>query len=211
MKIKILIAADQSFATEDLISSVEGDDTFDLLSQVNTRKALINSLQHEIPDILILDINMPLLDGIDTLLAVSKKYPSVKTVIISDYASPRLIREIKNLGAKGYFLSNTPFSHFRNILLEIHRGLNWREYLTTEENLSEPYYLSSEFKTLHLTKREVEVIQLINKQYNTKEISDFLYLSEFAIQTIKENIFLKLGIQNENQLISFAKENKIID
>lgn len=211
MKVKILIAADQSFATDDLISSLGNDDSFELLDSVNTRKALVNALSQAVPDILILDINMPLLDGIDTLTALAQKYPSVITVAISDYASLRLITEIRKLGAKGYLLSNTPFHYFKKIVLEIYGGLNWGEYLENDEEQPTSYYLSADFKAFHLTKREIEVIQLMNKQFNTNEISDFLYLSEFAIQTIRENIFLKLGIQNENQLISFAKENKIVD
>lgn len=211
MKIKILFVADRSFAAEELISSVGEDEIFELQPSVNTRKALVVSLRQDLPDILVLDINLPLVDGIDALLAISRKYPSVKTIVISDYRSPRLIAEIKNLGAKGYFVKGVSFDEFKKIALELFEGSIWGEYLDAKAVIPKSYYLSDELKAYHLTEREVEVIQLTLKEFNRKEISDFLFLSEFAIQTIMENIYVKLGIQNENQLISFAKEKKIVD
>lgn len=211
MKIKTLFVTDRSFVTEELVSSVEEDEVFELQPSVNTRKALVVSLRQDIPDILVLDINLPLVDGIDALLAISRKYPTVKTIVISDYSSPRLITEIKNLGAKGYFVKGMPFDEFKKMALEVYNGLIWAEYLDADAGLPKSYYLSEELRAYHLTEREVEVIQLTLKDFSLKEISDFLFLSEFAIQTIMENIYLKLGIQNENQLISFAKEKKIVD
>ncbi|MFB5945182.1 response regulator transcription factor [Albibacterium profundi] len=211
MKIKILFVADRSFAAEELISSVGEDEIFELQPSVNTRKALVVSLRQDLPDILVLDINLPLVDGIDALLAISRKYPSVKTIVISDYRSPRLIAEIKTLGAKGYFVKGIRFDEFKKMALEVYEGLTWGEHLDATAVIPKPYYLSEELRAYHLTEREVEVIQLTLKDFNRKEISDFLFLSEFAIQTIMENIYVKLGIQNENQLISFAKEKKIVD
>lgn len=211
MKIKTLFVTDRSFATEELVSSVEEDEMFELQPSVNTRKALVVALRQDVPDILVLDINLPLVDGIDTLLAISRKYPTVKMIAISDYSSPRLIAEIKKLGANGYFVKGVPFDEFKKMILEVHEGLIWAEYLATDQVLPKSYYLSEELKAYHLTEREAEVIQLTLKDFSLSEISDFLFLSEFAIEVIKENIYLKLGIQNENQLISFAKEKKIVE
>ena len=85
MKIKLQIVTDPSFVAEGFISSMENDDAFEFLATVNTRKALVNSLRQETPALLVLDINMPLIDGIDTLLTLSKKYPAVNTVIFSEF------------------------------------------------------------------------------------------------------------------------------
>lgn len=210
MKIKILIAADRSFTTENLISSIAEDDTFEMLEPVNTRKALVNTLQREPPQILLLDINMPAVDGIDALLTLKTKYRSVKTIVISEYDSPKLVSEIRKLGARGYFVKNIPFDNFKKIVLEIHQGLNWADYLRVTPGPAS-YYLSNEFAGYRLTKREVDVIRLLYRHYTCDEVSELMNLSAFSTKLIQANIYKKLALQNENQLINFAKENNIVE
>lgn len=211
MKIKILVAADRSFAMENLVSSIDGDESFEMSEPVNTRKALINLLRQELPQILILDINMPTIDGIETLMGLNIKYPVIKTIVVSEYNSRTLVAEIKKLGAKGYFLKDIPFDQFKKNVFEVHQGLNWVDYLPANSERPAPYYFSGEFAGYRLTKRELDVIRLLCKRYTCEEVGDFLYLSKFSTKIIKENIYRKLGLQNENQLINFAKENNIVD
>src|SRR5579871_333318 len=209
MVLKLIIADDHPLLVDGLKKVLEEIDGAQVVATAGNGRELINLLRSSIADIVLLDLQMPKMDGIDTLKIVRKEFPKLKIIIFSNYGQPKLIREIKNLGANGYLLKNVPSATLKQAVVAISEGNTWFQDLHPEIKQSE--LLTNEFiKKYQLTERETEIIGKIAKGLTTKEIASELFLSEFTINTHRRNICRKLNIYTPVGLINFAKEHGLV-
>ncbi|HLK30796.1 MAG TPA: response regulator transcription factor [Puia sp.] len=209
MVLKLIIADDHPLLVDGLKKVLEEIDGAQVVATAGNGRELINLLRSSIADIVLLDLQMPKMDGIDTLKIVRKEFPKLKIIIFSNYGQPKLIREIKNLGANGYLLKNVPSATLKQAVVAISEGNTWFQDLHPEIKQSE--LLTNEFiKKYQLTERETEIIGKIAKGLTTKEIAGELFLSEFTINTHRRNICRKLNIYTPVGLINFAKEHGLV-
>lgn len=209
MPLRIIIADDHPSLVEGLTSVLQEINDAEVLEPSPNGRALIEQLRKSAADLVLLDLNMPKLDGIDTLKLLKKEFPHLKIIIFTSYNQPKLIREIKNLGAAGFLPKSSTSIIIKEAVTAVAAGQTW-----FHDQLPEPassQRLEDDFtKKYQITKREIEIIRMIAAGLTTKEISEKLYLSEFTINTHRRNICRKLDIYTPVGLLNFAKEQGLI-
>jgi DNA-binding NarL/FixJ family response regulator len=168
-------------------------------------------------DVLILDINMPLLDGIEVLkkLKQLKKRPEI--IVLSSYDDVKLVKEVLQMGAKGFVPKKSAGEHIVNAVYKVAEG---NQYFTDDvkEKMMQTL-LNGQIKNegsqdgvliSSLTRREVEVLKLVAQQYSTREIGDELHISESTVETHRKNLMKKVKVKNSVGLAIFALKNEVI-
>ncbi|WP_194975608.1 response regulator transcription factor [Aquiflexum lacus] len=158
-------------------------------------------------DLLVLDLNMPVMDGIQLLTCLQRNYPLVKVLIVSMHQTESSVNLCKKLGAKGFISKD---SHLKTLLNGVEEILEGGEYfqdvfqeVSTESGSGFYERLMLEY---NLTKREVDIIQLILNQYESNEIAEKLFLSPLTVKTHRKNIFRKLGVRNLTGLVALVND-----
>jgi DNA-binding NarL/FixJ family response regulator len=163
-------------------------------------------------DLILLDLNMPKLDGMKCLQEIKTEKPQIKVLVLTNYNQPELIGEVRKLKADGFMVKNSTASQLRDIVLRILGG----EQLFAEGQkapvLDESSYFFDDFlKKFKLTRREVDIIRLVCRELSSKQIAAELHLSEFTVSTHRKNIQRKLNIKNVAGLVAFAKEHQLVN
>jgi len=210
MLIKLLIADDHQMVIDGLVSILKEEKDLELIPSVHNGKELLQTIAKSTPDIILLDLNMPKLDGIETLGILKEDFPSIKVIILSSYNHPELVEEVKRLGAKGYLLKDTPYPFLRQSILDVAAGTGWIQNMGNTETNTSSYYIDDFMRKYQLSKREVEIVGMIAKGCTSKEIGDNLFISEFTVTTHRRNILRKLNIKSVATLVLFAKENGLV-
>lgn len=208
---KLIIADDHQLLIEGLISILSEVKDLEILNPVNNGNQLINSLILNPADIVLLDLNMPKLDGIKTLAILRRDFPDLKIIILTNYDQPQLIEEVKKLGAHGYLLKNSPSFILKDAIAKVNQGEFYFEDRVLPEKDNSPYFIDDFMKKYQLTKREVEIIKMIAKELTSKEIGDSLFISEFTVSTHRRNIMKKLNSKNVAGLLKFARQHGLAD
>ncbi|MCW2120180.1 response regulator [Flavobacterium sp. 7A] len=184
--------------------SLDGSILFDEVSSNNTQ-------------VLILDISMPVKDGIEVLKEFNKKGFPCKVIVLSSYDDLKIIKEVMRLGASGYL---TKQCAGENIVEAIQSVSNGEEYFcnvvrekifrTATKNIPKLVKSNSNVNSL-LTEREIEILTLIALEYSGKEISEQLYISTNTVETHRKNIIKKLQAKNTISIVKFAIKNNLIE
>lgn len=207
--LKIFIADDHQILIDGLTSFFNELDGFEIIGHANDGLILLQEIAAKSPDLILLDLNMPKLNGVETLKKLKINYPNIKIIILSNYHQSQLINETKALGANGYVLKNGSKSDLLTAIEAVQCG---KLYFPEKEEIktNNQFVFTDEFMKKHqLTKREVEIIRLVCQELSSKEIADQLFIAAFTVTTHRRNILNKLDIKNTPGLINFAKQNGI--
>lgn len=210
MPYRLIIADDHQLLIDGLSAVLNTNTDWELLPAVNNGRELLYVLEREQVDLVLLDLNMPQLDGVKALSIIKRNYPKIKVLVLTNYGQPQLQAEIRKAGAEGYLLKNSPAALLREVIqLILEGGMHYSEAEETpaEENT---WFLDDFMKRYQLTRREVEIIKMIGQELTSKEISDRLYISEFTVSTHRKNILRKLNLKNTAGVVNFARENSLI-
>ncbi len=209
-KIRLFIADDHQMFIDGIKSLLHETVWIEIIGEANNGNEVIEQMKTFQPDVLLLDIGMPELNGIETTHFLTENYPTIKIIALTMYDDHHRVSKMLKAGVKGYLLKNTS----KNELLEAIEAVNKNEiYLSPQlekfalvNNKPEDQSLISK-----LTKREIEIIKLIVQSSTNKEIADKLFLSELTINTHRKNAMRKLELKNTASLVQFAMENNIND
>ena len=200
----ILIADDHKMFAQGLAGLLE--DEFDLVGIVANGQALIDEMEKQQPDLLIVDISMPVLNGLDAVRRLNLKNTGTKVVFLTMHADTRLLREAFECGGMGYVLKQ---SAGEELLFALRQVMNGHRYLSPAiekerereaQTLSEPVYKQH----FTLTPRQREVLQLLSAGYTMKEIASRLNISTRTAESYKYQIMDGLGVQSTAELIQYA-------
>ena len=168
-------------------------------------------------DVLVLDINMPELDGIQVLKRLKGEKNRPEIIVLSSYDDVKLVKEVLQMGAKGFVPKKSAGEHIVNAVYKVAEG---NQYFTDDikEKMMQTL-LNGQVKNegsqdgvliSSLTKREVQVLKLVAQQYSTKEIGDELHISESTVETHRKNLMKKVKVKNSVGLAIFALKNEVI-
>lgn len=211
MRYRIILADDHQFLLEGISSILREHASFEIIATAQNGFELIDLVTQHRPDLVILDMNMPGYDGLQSLDRIKTGFPRVKVLVLSNYSQPELVNEVKKKKAEGYLIKNSSASELVEIISKILSGQTY--YPDTRELKTVPddsFFFDDFLKKYQLTKREVEIIKLVCSEMSNREIAATLFLSELTIKTHRRNILRKLGINNVAGLINFAKEHRLI-
>lgn len=209
MPLRLIIADDHPLLVNGLVQVLQEMENVQVLDPALNGRQLIDRLRVTPADIALVDLNMPQMDGIATLKVLQKDFPSLKVIVFTNYHQPKLVSEIRKLGAKGYLLKTSNSIIVKEAVMAVANG---QTYFGEEAAApSTPELFEDVFiKKYQITKREIEILRMIAQGYTTKEIGESLYVSEFTINAHRRNICRKLNIYTPVALVNFAREHGLV-
>jgi len=209
--LRITIADDHPLLVDGLRRVLEEMKDVEVTEPVGNGRQLLLRLRESPVDMVLLDLQMPQLDGLETLRILQKEFPRLKVVIFTNYNQQKLLREARNLGASGYLSKSCTSQELKEAVRTVEDGSTWfpKESPSAAED-SPSVFVNDFMKKYQITQREVEIIRKIALGYTTKEIGEQLYVSEFTVNAHRRNICRKLDIYTPVGLVNFAKEHGLV-
>jgi DNA-binding NarL/FixJ family response regulator len=209
MPVRLIIADDHPLLVDGVKQVLEEMKAVEVIAVASNGWELLNVLRNSPADMVLLDLQMPRMDGIESLKFLRRDFPKLRIIVFTNYGQPKLIKEIKMLGAHGYLLKDSSSTILKQAISEVAAGNTWFTQLQTEQPPS--VLLTNDFmKKYQLTSRETEIICQIAAGLTTKEIASKLFVSEFTINTHRRNICRKLNIFTPVALLNFAKAHGLV-
>jgi DNA-binding NarL/FixJ family response regulator len=214
-KIKIAIADDYKIFREGLKVSLAQDNKMDVVFEVDNGEDLLKDMETNIPDVVIMDLKMPIMDGMEATQLIRKKYNNVKILVVSMYDNDKFIIHLMEIGANGYLLKNAEPDEIRKAIYAVHENGYYFNDLVNKALLKK-LVLRSNIKpsfneNIELTERELEVLKLICEEKTAAEIGKELFLSPRSVEGIRQRLIEKIGVRNTAGLVMFAAKNAIVD
>jgi len=210
-KISVIIAEDHQLVRKGFCSLLEQIDNIDLVGDVSNGKEVLDLFRRGIhADVVLLDYEMPVMNGLEALEQIRKDYFGVKVIILTMLNSKQLIEDAIGKGANGFLFKNTSIEELSEAITKVARN---EAYYTGEVTLSllRPNHNSTDELVKLLTEREIEIIQLISQGLSSTEIGSQIYISPRTVDTHRNNIIQKLGVKGIPGLVKFAIEKKLIN
>jgi two-component system, NarL family, nitrate/nitrite response regulator NarL len=209
-KITLALVDDHQIVIDGLMSLLNGHDRFRLVFATTDPTEVIDKLEKSSVDLLLTDIMMPGMAGNELAKKVKQRFPEIKILALSMSGQGDLVNEmINDADISGYILKNIGKQELVKALEKIAGGgIYFSEEVITE--LQRSSERKKEKEQAHLTDREIEIIRLIEKEYNNKQIAEALFISERTVETHRKNIFRKTNTNSVIGLVKYAYEHKLI-
>ena len=212
-KLKVYIADDHTIFRKAMVSLLQSFPRIGTVKDAENGRELLNLVKEEEPDIVLLDLQMPIMDGSETCENLYNKYPDVRVIVLSMHDSERYIQHMMDLGARAFLFKNVEPDELEQAIYSVadkdfyHNELIasiLRKSLREKHNLKKP-----DFKQ-ELTDREREILLLICQEYSTKEISSRLSLSDRTVENHRAKIMEKTGVKNIVGIVRYAYEQGML-
>lgn len=205
--ITIIIADDHTMFRQGLISLLQEEENITVVGEASNGKEALTLLEKQEADVLLLDIEMPEVDGFDVLRNLKKKHNTTKVLALTMHTSTEFVKNIIKAGADGYLQKDAEKS---NLIEAIKQIVTQGSYYTPQIAALLLNDLKKEIPNTAISPREKEVIQLIVDGNTTKEIAKKLYLSKHTIESHRQNILSKLQLKNSAELVKYAIQKGLV-
>lgn len=195
----IAIADDHNLILSGIRNIILDNDLGTIIGEANNGIKLLQLLQNVKPNLVILDVNMPELNGVQTAKKITEMYPNISILMLSLYENIPLIKELHAIGVKGYLSKSFEIHELVNSIKTIKNG---QESFPNFKNES----LSLHQEKTKLTSREIEVLSLIAQGQKSKDIAINLYLSQYTVETHRKNLMRKLEVNSISSLLHVARD-----
>jgi DNA-binding NarL/FixJ family response regulator len=212
MPLRILVADDHHVVRAGLRTLLETKSGWQVCAEAANGREAVEMAEELTPDVAVLDIGMPLLNGVEATRQIRKRSPKTEVLILTMHDSESLVQEVLQAGARGYILKDDAD---RNLIAAVTALSHHKLYLSskvagtlskTVQSIGE----SSGSDRRRLTPREREIVQLLAEAKSNKEIANLLKISVKTAETHRANIMLKLDMHSITELVRYAVRNKII-
>ena len=207
--IRLIITDDHPIIRDGIETTLRDVEDIELVGCAGNGNELMDMLEHTQVDVILMDINMPGINGIEATKLVKRKYPNIKVLSFSQYDEKRFIKQMLKSGATGYLLKNSSAAEIIKAIKIVHDGGIYMSQELPNVFTDKPKSNSNGLFP-DLTKREIDVLKEICKEKNTAEIAESLFLSTNTVETHRANLLLKVGAKNTAGLVKWAVENEII-
>lgn len=214
-KIKLLLADDEELFRKGISFLLQRQENIQILYEADNGNEVVEYLKSSSihPDIILMDLKMPLLNGVEATKLINKEFPSIKIIALTSYNTKSFIANMIDIGAASYIVKNSsPEEMITTINQVIEKGFYYNEEVLNviQENLINNNRKNIFFEEVILTKREREILELICNQKSTQQIADKLFISPRTVEGHRNNLLLKTDSQNSAGLVVFAIQNKIV-
>jgi len=206
-KINLLLVDDHQLFIDGLRSILDNHPRFTVWRTARDGREALQLLQHHTPDVVIMDLNMPKVDGQQAAAKALSMYPQLKILVVSMYYTASLQDTLQGVGVAGFLPKDSDATVLIQAIEEIHGGGRYFTTYLDRPSADGENDQKSVRQKYNLTKREVEIIRLVRQNKTTQEIADQLFVSPFTIETHRRNICVKLDIKGNNGLFVFAQQH----
>lgn len=213
MKPNIIIADDHFLFRDGLKTMFEVDNVANILAEASNGQELLMLLEQYQPDVILMDIDMPVMDGIEATSKVLDKYPEMKILVLTMFSDEQYYSQMIECGAKGFILKTANKNELENALLKVYKG---QTYFSNEilQRLVANLSLKQKGEKQSFpdfSDKEIEIIKYLADGYSTTEISDKIFLSPKTIENYRTKLLSKTGCKNSTSLVVYAIKNKLIE
>jgi len=213
--IKVFITDDHELYLEGLCLLLKKQEGIEVIGTCRTGQELLSNLGSVLPDVILLDVNLPDMEEEVLLKKIREQSKDLKVLYLTMMRGTRYIHKLMKYGVQGYLLKNAGIEELNTAIKTVAKG---GEYFSKEINI---FDVNNDFRNTItiddrqvneiLSKREVEILKLICKEYSNGEIAEKLFLSISTIETHRKNLIAKLGVNNTVGLVKYAIRNHLID
>jgi DNA-binding NarL/FixJ family response regulator len=205
--IKIFIVEDHSVVIEGIRSLLQNEKDFEVIGYANNAEDCLTFFFTHTADIILMDINLPDMNGIDLCKVIKKRYPGIMVLALSTFDQGIYISKMMESGASGYLLKN---SDKQEIVQALHDVANGKTYLSFEAGQALKLSTIKNAGIPVLTKREKEILSLITQGLTNVQVAEKLFISVDTVDSHRKNLYNKLKVNNTATLMRYAIENKLV-
>ncbi len=212
MSIKIVIADDHQLFREGITKLLSNTAEIEVVAQADNGEEAVIKVKEYCPDLILMDIGMPILNGIEATRIIANEHPDVKILALSMHADKEYIKDMLDAGAAGYVLKNCTYTQLIGGIKTVVAGKKYLSEEVTEIVLQD--YLAKEEENLEtkiaLSKRELEILELFAEGKSSREIADVLFISIKTVGTHKQHILKKLDLKTNADMVKYALREGLI-
>ncbi len=210
--IRVLIADDHAVVRTGLRALISAESTFSLVGEASGGVEAVELTRQLQPDVLVLDISMPDLDGISVTSRIKKQFENVHVLILTVHEDEALVKEAIRCGASGYIIKNAAESELISAIKIIMRGDMYVDPSVMRSLLEETHKPANSIPELEpLTPREIDVLRLLVQGYTNRQIAIELSISVRTVEGHRANLSEKLRLHSRVELVRYAKNHKLIE
>lgn len=218
-KIRVLVADDQVILAEGLSMLLNTEEDIEAIGCVSNGVEVLNYLKNHTIDVVLMDIRMPVMNGVECTRVISEKYPEVKVLILTTFDDEQYIKEALNNGAAGYMLKDLTAENLSSAVRNVHQGNTVMHKKITaklvgsigQKSNNETVIPILDCSGQSLLPRELEVLQYLAMGYRNNEIAEQLFLSEGTVKNYISLLYDKLGIKGRTKLMKYAIDHGVLD
>ena len=210
-KIKIIIADDHQLFRNGLKILLEAFDEFEICGEAVNGAEVVKILENTDCDLVLMDIDMPVMDGIDATRESLAIKPGVKVIALSMYGEEEYYHRMVEAGAKGFLLKDSDINEVKEAIVNVHNGGNYFSQELLQHVIQKIRSRETETKHANLSNREKEILYNICEGLSNQEIAERLFISKRTVDKHRANLLSKTNSKNTASLILYAIKNKIIE
>jgi len=207
-KIRVLIAEDHTIVCKGICSLLEGKEEIEIVGEAKNGKEAIKKVEQLIPNVVLMDIAMPIINGMEATRQIKKQFPEVKVLVLSMYNNEEYIMNCLEFGALGYMNKQASPEELVLAINTVYKGGYFISPSFSKEIIKKYIEITKDIDKKNnykeLTTREREILQLIAEAYSNKEIAKLLYVSVKTVETHRAHLMDKLNIHNTVDLTKYA-------
>jgi DNA-binding NarL/FixJ family response regulator len=214
-RVEIILVDDHRIVIDGLTSIFEEEEDITIIGEAEDGEMALMLLSATCPDVMLVDLHMPGMSGIELTQKISEKYPDIRILMLTMNDEPTLINKSIEAGASGYILKN---SNSEELVEAVHMVARGKKYLSAQAQevvMNSIFNYQDSIKkvepgVVQLTRRESEILNLIAKEYTNEQIAGQLFISERTVETHRKNIFTKTKTKTVVGLIKYALQHELI-
>lgn len=214
-EIKVAIADDHKIFRDGIKMAMSGKDYLKIIWEAEDGKDLMHKIKIKLPDVLLMDIRMPEMDGVNAISLIRKEFEAIKIIVLTMYDDQEMISKMMEMGANAYLTKTTDPEEIYNAILTCMNDdfyfndlVNKAVLLKLQHKKQVRQYYPNPVK---FNEKELKILKLISEDKTTEEISKEVYLSPRTIETVRQNMKTKVGARTIAGLVMYGMRNKLID
>ncbi|MFD2600904.1 response regulator [Flavobacterium suzhouense] len=200
--INVVIAEDHQSLIDGIKLFLEYEEDIQVVGEANDGEKLIEIVRLRKPDVVLTDIRMPKMDGINATIQIKKDFPNMRVIAFSMFEQDEAVTKMQEAGASGYIMKN---SSLKTVVTAIRTVMDGEEYF---DAILKNTNIKKTEQDVPLSKREMEIVKLIGEGKTSQDIADILFIGKTTVDTHRKNILKKLSLQGKSELLRYSMEKK---
>jgi DNA-binding NarL/FixJ family response regulator len=215
MEIKVAIADDHKIFRKGVILSLRHYSNIKFVLEADNGEDLLNHLDEAKPDVILMDLRMPVKDGIEATKFISKHYPNIAVIVLTMHEDDRFVTHLMENGANGYLLKSTDPSEIKKAITDVVTKGYYLNNFVNRILLKRAHNKTKSIPSLNndfpVTDKEKDVLRYICMEFTSQEIGQKMEISPRTVESIKERLMERFGVKNTAGLVFFAVKNNLVD